>query len=134
MSEAILVVEDSTTNRNILVHILKKLGYEVWEAQDGAQAFDTLSKPPTETPLVAVFSDIMMPQKDGLALLKQVREHESWKSLPFVLVTAVADKQYIFQAKSLNVQGYVLKPVTFQRVQVKLQEIFPDKLFPKIAG
>ena len=53
--------------------------------------------------------------------------------MPFVLVTAVSDRDYIIEAKSLDVNGYILKPVTFQRVTNKLKEIFPEKKFPKAA-
>ncbi len=133
LAEAILVVEDSVTNRNILGHIIKKLGYELIEATDGNEAWKVLQEPATHN-IVAVLSDVMMPNCDGITLLKQVREMDAYKALPFVLVTAVADKQYIIQAKSLNVQGYILKPVTFTRVQAKLQELFPQKIFPKVAG
>jgi len=134
LAEAILVVEDSATNRNILVHILKKLGYAVIEASDGNEAIKALENPPADHQIVAILSDMMMPNRDGISLLKQVRETEKTKTVPFVLVTAVADKNYIIQAKALSVQGYILKPVTFQRVQGKLQELFPQKQFPKLAG
>ncbi|MCB0362986.1 MAG: response regulator, partial [Bdellovibrionales bacterium] len=84
--------------------------------------------------LVAILSDIMMPNMDGLGLLKHVREDSNYQEIPFVLITAVSDKDYIIQAKSLNVNGYILKPVTFQRVTTKLKELFPAKEFPKLAG
>jgi two-component system chemotaxis response regulator CheY len=76
----------------------------------------------------------MMPEMDGIELLKNVRESARWKDLPFVLVTAVSDKDYIVSAKDYGVNGYILKPVTFHRVTAKLQELFPNKVFPKIAG
>jgi CheY-like chemotaxis protein len=134
LAEAILVVEDSVTNRNILVHLLKKLGYAVVEASDGNEALKQLEAPPEGAQFVAILSDMMMPNRDGISLLKAVRELDPYKNIPFVIVTAVADKNYIIQAKALNVHGYILKPVTFQRVQNKLQELFPSKVFPKVAG
>ena len=134
VAEAILVVEDSATNRNILVHLLKKMGYAVIETTDGNEGFKALETQPDNIKVVAVLSDVMMPNCDGISLLKKVRDSEKFKELPFVLVTAVADKNYIVQAKALNVQGYILKPVTFQRVVAKLQEIFPQKIFPQLAG
>ena len=79
-------------------------------------------------------SFVLMPQMDGLNLLKNVRGHETLKALPVVLVTAVSEKDYIVQAKEMNVNGYILKPVTFQRVASKLQELFPGRTFPKLAA
>lgn len=131
--ETILVVEDSAPNRTILVHLLKKLGYEVMEAENGEIAWQQLEKFPSDQSVVAILSDIMMPRMDGIELLKCVRSSSRYKTLPFVLITAVSDKEHIMQAKSLSASGYILKPVTFQRVLTKLQELFPEKHFPKLA-
>ncbi|MCB0391414.1 MAG: response regulator [Bdellovibrionales bacterium] len=131
--ECIVVAEDSPPNRKILVHLLEKLGYEVESCEDGRQAWEKLESGELEN-VVAVLSDIMMPNMDGLQLLKNVRGHESLKELPFVLITAVSDREYIMQAKEHKVNGYILKPVTFQRVTSKLKEIFPNKKFDKLAS
>lgn len=132
--EVILIAEDSPPNRKILSHLLKKLDYDVIECEDGQEAWDTYLKESKVNNLVAILSDIMMPNMDGLGLLKQVREDSSIKDIPFVLITAVSDKDYIVQAKALGVNGYILKPVTFQRVTSKLMELFPHKTFPKLTA
>ena len=131
--ETIVVAEDSPPNRKILVHLLEKLGYEVESCEDGKMAWEKLESGELEN-VVAVLSDIMMPNMDGLQLLKNVRGKEELKHLPFVLITAVSDREYIMQAKEHNVNGYILKPVTFQRVTSKLKEIFPNKIFDKLAS
>jgi CheY-like chemotaxis protein len=131
--EYILIAEDSPPNRKILAHLLKKLDYEVIECVDGQEAWDKHLKE-NKMNLVAILSDIMMPNLDGIGLLKCVREQSSYKDIPFILITAVSDKDYIVQAKNLNVNGYILKPVTFQRVTSKLKELFPKKKFPQIAS
>ncbi|MCB0356127.1 MAG: response regulator [Bdellovibrionales bacterium] len=131
--ECIIVAEDSPPNRKILVHLLEKLGYQVESCEDGKQAWEKLESGDIDN-VVAVLSDIMMPNMDGLQLLKNVRGKEELKDLPFVLITAVSDREYIMKAKEHNVNGYILKPVTFQRVTSKLKEIFPDKKFEKLAS
>lgn len=130
--DTILIAEDSPPNRKILAHLLEKLGFNVIACEHGQEAWEKLQQAP-ERP-VAVISDIMMPNMDGLALLKHIRGDEKFKDIPVVLVTAVSEKDYIVQAKDLNVNGYILKPVTFQRVTSKLQELFPGRTFPKIAA
>jgi len=132
--QIIIVAEDSPPNRKILVHLLQKLGYEVIGCENGEQGWEAVEKLRGDDRLVAVISDIMMPVKDGIDFLRSVRGDESLKELPFVLVTAVSDKEYILEAKSLEVNGYILKPVTFSRVTAKLQELFPDKKFLSIAS
>ncbi len=131
--EYVVVAEDSSPNRTILVLLLRKLGFSVIECDDGEKAWNALEAS-GDKKIVAVISDIMMPKMDGLELLRRVRNNKSMEGLPFMLVTAVSDKDYIFEAKNLNVSGYILKPVTFQRVSSKLQEVFPNKKFPKLAG
>ncbi len=132
--EFILVVEDSTPNRNILIHLLKKLGFQVKEAANGKEAWDVLEKTPAEEKLIAVFSDIMMPEEDGIQLLEKIRSSEKYAQTPFTLVTAVSEKDYIIKAKELNVNGYVLKPVSHDKVLKKLSEFFPGRKFPKLAA
>jgi two-component system, chemotaxis family, chemotaxis protein CheY len=133
MSECIIVAEDSAPNRTILVHLLKKLNFEVIEAENGQVAWQEMQGNP-DLNVVAVISDIMMPLMDGIEFLRKVRESEKFSNIPFVLVTAVSDKEYIHLARNLKVNGYILKPVTFDRVTKKLQEIFPQRKFPKLAG
>lgn len=131
--EYIVVAEDSPPNRTILVLLLKKLGFKVLECEDGQIAWDMMEKN-RDKKIVAVVSDMMMPNMDGLGLLRKTRNDEHFAKLPFVFVTAVSEKDYIFEAKSLNVDGYILKPVTYKRVAQKIQEIFPGKKLPSLAG
>jgi len=132
--ETILIAEDSPPSRKILGHLLRKLDYNVIECADGQDAWDYYLKEGSVDGLVLILSDIMMPKMDGLGFLKNVREKSKYKDVPFILITAVSDKDYIIQAKSLNVDGYIIKPVTFQRVTTKLKELFPSKVFPKLAA
>lgn len=132
-TECIVVAEDSPPNRKILVHLLEKLGYHVESFPDGKKAWEKLEAGELSN-VVAVLSDIMMPNMDGIQLLKNIRSHDKLKALPVVLITAVSDREYIMQAKDHNVNGYILKPVTFQRVTNKLKEIFPEKTFNKLVS
>lgn len=130
----ILIAEDSPPNRKILSHLLKKMGFEVIECEDGQKAWETHLQSGTENNLIAIISDVMMPNMDGLDLLTKVRESEKYNKIPFLLITAVSDKEYIFKAKSLTVNGYILKPITYERLVQKLKELFPQREFPKIAS
>jgi CheY-like chemotaxis protein len=133
LPDVILIAEDSPPNRRILEHLLNKLGFMVIACEDGQEAWAKLTSAPPGR-IVAVISDIMMPNLDGLQLLRLVREHKTMKTLPFVLVTAVSERGYITQAIELSVNGYILKPVTFQRVTEQLQTLFPARKFPKLVG
>jgi CheY-like chemotaxis protein len=69
-----------------------------------------------------------------LELLRRIRGTAGLEKLPFVFVTAISEKDYIFEAKNLKANGYILKPVTYSRVTQKLKELFPQKSFPNVAA
>jgi CheY-like chemotaxis protein len=131
--DKIVIAEDSPPNRKILGHLLERMGFEVIACEHGEEAWSKLTDPATDG-VIAVISDIMMPKMDGIQLLRNIRGDQKTATLPVILVTAISEKEYIAQAKQLNVSGYILKPVTFQRVTSKLQELFPQRTFPKIAA
>jgi CheY-like chemotaxis protein len=130
-SETIIIAEDSAPNQKILQHLLMKLEYNVIACNNGLEAWAKLNDPSTNN-VVAILSDMMMPEEGGMSLLKRVRESDKFSKLPFVLITAVSDKTQIIQAKKLNVNGYILKPMTFPRVTAKLKELFPNRKFPNV--
>ena len=132
-AEYVIVVEDSAPNRQILCLLLRKLGFVTLEFDDGKLAWHAIQKAKGRG-IIAVVSDMMMPNMDGLELLRHVRNDETTAKLPFVLVTAVSDKDYIFEAKKLKVDGYILKPVSFKRVADKMQALFPNRKFPPLAS
>ncbi len=135
VKDTVIVAEDSDPNRQILCLLLRKLGFAVLEFRDGAQAWQALQDCQANgTNVVAVVSDLMMPNMDGLQFLRNVRNTEPFSNLPFVLVTAVSDKDYVFEAKNLKVNGYILKPVTYKRVADKMQALFPQRKFPQVAS
>lgn len=131
--EYVVVAEDSAPNRQILCLILRKLGFAILEFEDGKAAWEAVQNADGRN-IVAVVSDLMMPLMDGLEFLRRVRNNEATANLPFVLVTAVSDKDYVFEAKSLKVDGYILKPVTYKRVADKMQALFPKRQFPPMAS
>ncbi len=132
----VIVAEDSDPNRQVLCLLLRKMGFAVIECRDGQIAWQALQESRVEATkrnVVAVISDLMMPNMDGMEFLRRVRNDLATAKLPFVLVTAVSDKDYIFEAKTLKVDGYILKPVTFKRVTAKMQDLFPNHQFPAVA-
>jgi two-component system response regulator len=58
--------------------------------------------------------DLKLPKIDGLEILKKIRENDSTKSLPVVILTSSREKKDIITAYSLGVNSYVVKPVEFE--------------------
>ena len=105
----LLVVEDEPNLLFGIRDILELDGYEVVTARNGQQALDALNKIDDGLPDLIV-SDIMMPQMDGLQLLQEVRQQESWLMIPFIFLTAKGEKSDIQNGKILGVDDYLVKP------------------------
>ncbi len=119
----VMVVDDFSTMRRIIRKILKDLEFkEVIEAENGAEAFELLKTNKVDV----IVSDWNMPTMTGLELLKRVRADERLKGLPFLLVTAEAQKENIIEAIQAKVSNYVVKPFTPAALAEKLAKIIPQ--------
>lgn len=132
----ILVVDDSVNIRKIICDNLKRLGFVKMEtAADANEAFGKLvhaSK--TATPFTLILSDLNMPGPSGLDFLKQVRESEKFKGIPFVLITTESEKQAVIQAAMLGVSGYIVKPFNTEALTKRLQEAWKKHQSAPAAG
>lgn len=121
LSMKILVVDDFATMRRIMKNILKQIGFtNIIEADDGTTALAELQK----TSVDLIISDWNMPKMTGLDLLKAVRSSDNLKNLPFLMVTAEAQKQNVIDAVQAGVSNYVVKPFTAEAISDKLKKIF----------
>lgn len=121
----IVVAEDSPPNLRIITHLITKFEFDAIACKDGDLAWEFLEKCDIGR-VAAVVSDLMMPNMSGLELLSKIRGDERFKHLPFIFVTAISDVDHIKAAAKYNVQGYLLKPVTFEALSEKLKSIFPN--------
>jgi two-component system chemotaxis response regulator CheY len=122
----ILVVDDFSTMRRIVKNLLKQLGYEnIDEAEDGEQALAKLRA----NRFQFVVSDWNMPNMTGIELLKNVRNDPELKSLPFLMVTAEAEKEKVVEAIKAGVNNYIIKPFTAEILKEKM-----DKIFERLAA
>ncbi|MGD9124779.1 MAG: chemotaxis response regulator CheY [Desulfarculaceae bacterium] len=120
----VLVVDDFSTMRRIVKNILRQLGFEnIVEADDGDTAVAKLESERIDF----VISDWNMPKMSGLDLLKWVRGHDEFKDMPFLMVTAEAQKENILEAVKAQVSNYIVKPFTAETMNEKIEKIFADK-------
>ncbi len=116
----VLVVDDFATMRRILKNILKQLGFtNIVEADDGTTAWEVLE----EQSIDLIISDWNMPKMTGLDLLKKVRASSDYSKIPFLMVTAEAQKQNVIEAVQAGVSNYVVKPFTAEGIYDKLSKI-----------
>lgn len=116
----ILVVDDFPTMRQIIISLLRQLGFvNIAQAADGVEALQHLKS----GQFGFVLSDWNMPNMDGLALLKAIRADIQLKTLPVLMVTAEAKKENIVAAAQAGANGYIVKPFTAEILGEKITRI-----------
>jgi chemotaxis protein histidine kinase CheA len=101
----ILVVDDSLSIRTLESQTLGSAGYEVSVSLDGQDAWEALQKAQFDL----VVSDIQMPRMDGFELTTRIRNSESLRQLPVVLVTGLHSPQDIARGAEVGADEYIVK-------------------------
>ena len=115
-----LVVDDFATMRKIVRNLLRQLGYQqIDEAEDGVVALRKLKT----TKYDMIICDWNMPNMTGIELLKEVRSDESLKAIPFLMVTAEANKENVIEAVKAGVSNYIVKPFTADTLSGKIDAV-----------
>lgn len=109
MSYHILIADDSMSMRKVLKKVLQmcNLGViDVFEANNGAEALKIL-----ETEWIdLVFTDINMPEMNGIEFIKEANKNDMFRNIPFIIVTSEVRLQETRYADEVNAQGLVMKP------------------------
>lgn len=117
----VLVVDDMSTMRRIVKNVLRQIGFsDIIEAENGQDALTKLKA----GGFGLVVSDWNMPVMQGIELLRAVRGDTELKTIPFLMVTAEAQKENLIEAVQAGVSNYVVKPFTAEVLQGKLEKIF----------
>ena len=119
-----LVVDDYDTMRRVTVNQLKLLGAEnILTANDGMQALRILRSQHVDM----VLSDWNMPVMTGIDLLRTVRADERLFTLPFIMITAEAERYHVEQAVSSGVSAMLLKPYSPNQLGHRLERAVAAK-------
>lgn len=121
MKSRILVVDDEESIREFLDIMLRKEGYEVTLAEDGARAIDLLKKKTFDL----VISDLQMPQVTGLELLKHVRDN--FPDLLFMMITAFGTTETAVEAMKIGAYDYITKPFKIDEVRIVIGNALKSK-------
>jgi adenylate cyclase len=107
-SEVALVVDDSPVNRKLLGKLLDSLAIELVEAADGRTALAQLREAPGSVDVVLL--DIEMPEMDGYATLTAIKDDESLRHLPVIMVSSVDQLDSVVRCIELGAADYLPKP------------------------
>lgn len=113
----VLVAEDSATVRQLVSARLRADGYEVIEAEDGAQA---LALALSEHPDLLVL-DKVMPKLDGFEVVRALRAREETSNLPIVILSEHAEEENVLAGLGLGVDEYMPKPFSPRELSFRVK-------------
>lgn len=118
MSEMIklLVVDDEERIRRLLKMYLEREGYVVEEAENGQVALQLA----LENEYNCILLDIMMPEKDGIEVITELREH---KDTPVILLTAKGEEANRVEGFELGADDYIVKPFSPREVVLRVKAL-----------
>lgn len=117
----IMVVEDNPDMRDFIVQLLQKKYKYVLIAKNGAEGIELLKEKNTSIDLIV--SDIMMPEVDGLEMLRTIKSHPDWFRIPVVMLTALAAERDKLSALTIGVDDYLTKPFSVPELLIRAQNL-----------
>jgi CheY-like chemotaxis protein len=115
----VLVVEDNSDNREMLVRRLRRRGFQVEEAADGAACLAAASASPPDVILL----DLSLPVMDGWHTAETLRAQEQTAAIPIIALTAHAMAEDRAKALDSGCDDYESKPVDFERLLEKIAKL-----------
>jgi len=122
MSKRILIVDDEEVIRKFLKIHLNKSGYEVTEAEDGEKAIEKIGGGKFDL----IICDVMMPNKNGWEVIKEVKSKPGLNEIPIILLTAKNDEVDMFKGYELGANYYMTKPFTKAQLLYGLKLMFEE--------
>jgi two-component system cell cycle response regulator DivK len=119
MSKKILVVEDTEDNRQILRDLLSRAGYDIIEANDGAEGVAKASEHKPDL----ILMDIQMPVMDGYEATRLIKADPALKAIPVIAVTSYALSGDEEKARTAGCDGHIAKPFSPRQMLAKVREI-----------
>ena len=119
VGKKVLVVDDMTSIRQVIMAHLKSVGCEPMGVSNGRVALDMLARHRFDL----VLSDWNMPGMDGTQLVTAIRARN--KTIPIVMVTAEGDARLLETLREIGINGYIIKPFKPQVLLTLLRKIFP---------
>ncbi|MFD1795600.1 response regulator [Paracoccus aurantiacus] len=116
----ILVVDDMSTSRGLIVQALEAIGIKhIHLASTGEEAIGLLARQPAHL----VLSDYNMPGMDGIQLLGHLRANPRTRGVGFILITGKADRQIVESGKSFGMNNFLKKPFDVQDLRSCLEAV-----------
>ncbi len=107
-----LIIEDNLEIRENLTEILELAGYTIVTASNGNEGLKMVTGDLPDF----ILCDIMMPEMDGYNVIREIKANPKTKEIPFIYVTASAEKSEMKKALDMGADGYVRKPFDIEEL------------------
>ena len=121
MTKRILVVEDTEDNRQIMRDLLSSAGYDLVEAQDGAEGVAMAKSARPDL----ILMDIQLPVLDGYEATRRIKADPALTHIPVIAVTSYALSGDEAKTRAAGCDGYVAKPFSPRQLLQKVREYLP---------
>ncbi|MBU4484906.1 response regulator [bacterium] len=115
----ILVVDDDKNNFTLAKAVLAKQGYEVEGAFSGSEALQMIK----ERSYDVILLDVMMPKMDGFEVCRRIKEDESTRLIPVIIVTALNEREDKIQGIDAGCDDFVTKPFDFSELTARVRAL-----------
>lgn len=112
MAKTILIADDSASMRQLISFALKDAGYDVITAVDGKDALGKLNGSKVDM----VFTDLNMPNMDGIQFIRELRATPANKFTPVVMLTTESQEAKKQEGKQAGASGWLVKPFTPEKL------------------
>nr|WP_297350943.1 response regulator [uncultured Caldimonas sp.] len=119
MAKTIMIVDDSSSLRQVVGIALKSAGYEVIEAADGKAALGKL----TGQKINLIISDVNMPNLDGISLVRAVKQMPAYKFTPIVMLTTENQDSKKREGQEAGAKAWVVKPFKPEQLLAAVQKL-----------
>ena len=126
MSKTILIVDDSSSLRQVVNLTLTRAGYQVLEAVDGEDALRQLDG----RKINLIVSDVNMPRMDGITFLTRVKQLPRYKFTPVVMLTTEGQAEKKEQGRAAGAKAWIVKPFSPQVLQALLSQTTTAPVLP----
>jgi two-component system chemotaxis response regulator CheY len=119
MAKKILAVDDSKAMRQMVAMTLKTAGYDVTEAENGADALEKVGAVQFDL----ILTDINMPNMDGIELIKRLRLLPDYKLTPIVCLTTESSTEMKDEGKAAGTTGWIVKPFSPEKLLLTIGRV-----------
>ena len=117
MTGRILIADDEPSIVTALEFLLKREGFEVEVARDGAEALERIE---SSRPDLVVL-DVMMPQKSGYEVCRHIRERDEWRHIKVIMLSAKGRDSEVAKGMALGADEYVTKPFSTRDLMARIR-------------